>query len=77
MKTKPGENALMTVQEAIRHFQLSARKFHPILETDVPFVVIYYGYRKLIISEQLEHYLQFHPEPLSRKAERYEKRQKA
>lgn len=63
MKPDIGKKATITVQEAISHYELSYRKFCPLLhQPGLSFVVFYFGKRRLIIREELEKYLEVHPE---------------
>ena len=63
MKSQTGNKATMTGQEAVQHFCLSRRKFYDLLhQPGMKFVVFYYDGRRLIIREELEKYLDAHPE---------------
>lgn len=63
MKPPIGKKATMTVQEAIKHYGLSYRRFCPLLhQSGLSFVVFYYNKRRLIIREEFEKYLEVHPE---------------
>lgn len=63
MKPQLADKDLLTVQEAIEHFQLSRRKFYEVLhEEGHSFLVFYYDHRRLIIVREFETYLEKHPE---------------
>jgi hypothetical protein len=63
MKPQLENKDIMTVQEAIRHYKLSHRKFNALLhETGLPFLVFYYNERRLILCREFEKYLEEHPE---------------
>lgn len=63
MKPQIKEKATMTVQEAVKHYCLSRRKFYDLLhQPGLAFVVFYYDERRLIIREEFEKYLDGHPE---------------
>ena len=62
-KLSIGDKDLVNVDEAVRYYHLSRRKFSRFLdrEEDYPFLV-YYRKRKLIIRDEFEAYLKKHPE---------------
>ncbi len=63
MKPQLTEKDLLTVHEAVDHYQLSRRKFYELLHEDnLPFLVFYYGKRRLIIAHEFEKYLNVHQE---------------
>lgn len=63
MKTQLADKDLLTVQEAVEHFQLSRRKFYEVLhEEGHTFLAFYFDHRRLIIVKEFEKYLEKHPE---------------
>ena len=63
MKTQMQDKDVLTVQEAVEHFNLSRRKFYALLEEDgLPFVAFYYNRRRLILRSEFTKYLEGHPE---------------
>ncbi|MCR5100352.1 MAG: DNA-binding protein [Butyrivibrio sp.] len=63
MKTKTEDKEILTVDESISHFRLSRRKFASLLQKDNnSFVVKYFNGRRLIIKNELEKYVNEHPE---------------
>ena len=69
MKPELAEKEMLTVQEAVDYFKLSRRKFYALLyEDNLPFLVFYYGKRRLIIKHEFEKYLKSHPEIRRREA---------
>lgn len=63
MKVSTDNKDILTVEETINHFQLSRRKFYPLLkEEGLDFFAFYYGGRRLILKEPFARYLLQHPE---------------
>ena len=63
MKPQLGDKEMLTVQEAVEHFQLSRRKFYDLLhQKGLTFLVFYYDGRRLLIRKEFEKYLDKHPE---------------
>lgn len=63
MKPQLEDKDVMTVQEAVKHYKLSRRKFYALLHEDgLPFLVFYYNERRLILCKEFEKYLDIHPE---------------
>ena len=63
MRTKAKDKEILTVEETIKLYTLSRRKFHALLhEGSNSFSVKYYGERTLILKPQFEEYLGTHPE---------------
>lgn len=68
-QTSPADKDILTVDEAINYYGLILVKFRKFLREndELPFRVRYYGNRTLIIREELEKYLDKHPEIRSNK----------
>lgn len=61
-KPRLEEKEFLNLEEAIRHWDLSSRKFYRFLaETDGGKFLAYYKKRKLILREAFEKYLQENP----------------
>ena len=62
MKPQLGDKEMLTVQEAVEHFQLSRRKFYDLLhQKGLTFLAFYYDGRRLLIRKEFEKYLDKHP----------------
>lgn len=63
MKPQIGDKEVLTVQEAVAHYQLARSKFYALLhEEGLTFLVFYYNGRRLLIRKEFEKYLDIHPE---------------
>ena len=67
MRAALAEKAILNPGEAIRLYDLSARRFYRLIQgrKRLPFVALYYK-RKLIIRSEFDKYLEQHPEEKER-----------
>ncbi len=57
-----GEKEYLNPQEAIKHWNLSNRKFYAFLKKGPYEFIALYGTRKLILRAEFDRYLKMHPE---------------